>query len=74
MTLTRSPEPEAITPPRKRRHRWPAVVAPRQRREGIRRWRVLPHDLTLADGEPTPMLKVKRHVVLERCGDLINEM
>jgi long-chain acyl-CoA synthetase len=42
--------------------------------EGIRRWRVLPHDFTLADGELTPTLKVKRHVVLERCADLIDEI
>jgi long-chain acyl-CoA synthetase len=42
--------------------------------EGIRRWRVLPHDFTLADGELTPTLKVKRHVILERCADLIDEM
>jgi hypothetical protein len=27
MTLTRSPEPAVITPPRKRRRRWPAIVA-----------------------------------------------
>jgi long-chain acyl-CoA synthetase len=42
--------------------------------EGIRRWRVLPHDFTLADGELTPTLKVKRHVILERCADLVDEM
>jgi hypothetical protein len=27
MTLTRTPEPAVITPPRKRRRRWPAIVA-----------------------------------------------
>jgi long-chain acyl-CoA synthetase len=50
------------------------VNATHSHAEGIRRWRVLPHDFTLADGELTPTLKVKRNVVLEGSKDLIDEM
>jgi long-chain acyl-CoA synthetase len=42
--------------------------------EGIRRWRVLPRDLTVSGGELTPTLKVKRHVVMGRWADVIDEM
>jgi long-chain acyl-CoA synthetase len=42
--------------------------------EGIRRWRLLPHDLTLAAGELTPTLKVKRGVVVDRYRTLVEEM
>ena len=42
--------------------------------EGIRRWRLLPHDLTVAAGELTPTLKVRREVVTTSHTDLIEEM
>jgi long-chain acyl-CoA synthetase len=42
--------------------------------EAIRRWRVLPRDLTLSGGELTPTLKVKRHLVAQRWADVIDEM
>jgi len=42
--------------------------------ERIKTWRVLPRDLTVADGELTPTLKVRRSVVIDRYGDLVDEM
>lgn len=42
--------------------------------ERVRKWRVLPRDLTIAGGELTPTLKVKRDVVIARFGDLVEEM
>jgi long-chain acyl-CoA synthetase len=42
--------------------------------EGIKRWTLLPRDLSIATGELTPTLKVKRQVVAEQHQDLIEEM
>ena len=42
--------------------------------ERIKAWRVLPRELTVAGGELTPTLKVKRAVVIDRFGDLVEEM
>jgi long-chain acyl-CoA synthetase len=42
--------------------------------ERIRDWRILPRELTVAGGELTPTLKVKRGVVVERFADLVDEM
>jgi len=42
--------------------------------EGIRKFRVLAHDLTVADGELTPTLKVKRHMVCDTYEDVIEEL
>jgi long-chain acyl-CoA synthetase len=42
--------------------------------EGIRRWRLLPRDLTVADGDLTPTLKVRREVVTAAHHELIDEM
>jgi long-chain acyl-CoA synthetase len=42
--------------------------------ERIRAWRILPRELTVAGGELTPTLKVKRSVVVERFGELVEEM
>jgi long-chain acyl-CoA synthetase len=50
------------------------VNAPLAPAERIKTWRVLPRDLTVADGELTPTLKVRRSVVIDRYGDLVDEM
>lgn len=42
--------------------------------EGVRRWRLLPHDLSVAGNELTPTLKVRREVVVAANADLIAEM
>jgi long-chain acyl-CoA synthetase len=42
--------------------------------ERIKAWRILPRELTVAGGELTPTLKVKRAVVMATFNDLIEEM
>jgi long-chain acyl-CoA synthetase len=42
--------------------------------EQVKRWRVLPHDFTVAAGELTPTLKVKRNVVNEHYADVIADL
>ena len=42
--------------------------------ENVRKYRILAHELTIADGELTPTLKVKRNIVNAKYADLINEM
>jgi long-chain acyl-CoA synthetase len=42
--------------------------------EGIRRWRLLPHDLTVAGQELTPTLKVRRELVIAEFPELVEEM
>ena len=44
------------------------------RAESIRTFRVLPHDFTIANGEVTPTLKLKRAVVLEHYSSVMNEI
>ncbi len=51
-----------------------AVNERHARVENIRKWRLIPRALTVAGGELTPTLKVKRNVVNERFGDLIADM
>jgi long-chain acyl-CoA synthetase len=50
------------------------VNAEHARVEGIKRWHVLPRDLTIDSGELTPTLKVKRQVVASRWADEIEAM
>jgi len=46
----------------------------RSRPERVRKYRILANELTIAAGELTPTLKVRRSVVYDRYGDLIEEM
>ena len=42
--------------------------------ETVRKFRILPRNFTLEDGELTPTLKIKRRVVAERWAEVIEEM
>ncbi|HET6967989.1 MAG TPA: long-chain fatty acid--CoA ligase, partial [Ornithinibacter sp.] len=42
--------------------------------EQIKAWRIIPAELTVAGGELTPTLKVRREVVNEHYADLIDEL
>jgi long-chain acyl-CoA synthetase len=50
------------------------VNARRSRVEHVRKYRILPHEFTIAAGEMTPTLKVKRNVVNAAYSELIDEM
>jgi long-chain acyl-CoA synthetase len=50
------------------------VNAKRSRVESIRKFRILPHDLSVAEGELTPTLKPKRFVVNQRYASVVEEM
>jgi long-subunit acyl-CoA synthetase (AMP-forming) len=50
------------------------VNAVHSRVEGIRRWRLVPHDLTVTGEELTPTLKVRRARVVSEFADLVEEM
>jgi long-chain acyl-CoA synthetase len=50
------------------------VNGKRSHAESIRKFRVLPRDLSAADGELTPTLKVKRNVVYEHNATVVEEM
>jgi long-chain acyl-CoA synthetase len=50
------------------------VNAKRSRVEHVRKFRILPHEFTIAAGEMTPTLKIKRNVVNATYREVIDEM
>ena len=50
------------------------VNSHRSHAEGIRKFRILPHELTARAGELTPTMKVKRHLVYDRYAPVIDEL
>jgi long-chain acyl-CoA synthetase len=42
--------------------------------EQIKRFRILPHDLSQESGELTPTLKVKRNVVNDKFADVVDDL
>jgi len=46
----------------------------RERYEQIRAFELLPREMTLESGELTPTLKVKRRVIRERYGDILDRL
>jgi len=42
--------------------------------ERVKKFRILPRDLTMEENELTPSLKVRRRVVLEHFADVVDEM
>jgi long-chain acyl-CoA synthetase len=50
------------------------VNSKRSRVEGVRKFRILPREFTVAAGELTPTLKVKRNVVNAAYSDVIGGM
>ena len=50
------------------------VNTQRSRAKAIRRYRILPRELTVAGGELTPTLKVKRAAVCAANAELIEDM
>lgn len=51
-----------------------ATNAGLSRAEGIKRWRLLPREFTVASDELTPTLKVKRDVVAKKHAEVIDEL
>ena len=50
------------------------VNSHRSHAEGIRKFRILPHELTARAGELTPTMKVKRHLIYDRYAPVIDEL
>ena len=42
--------------------------------ESVKRFRILPRDLSIEDGEMTPTLKIKRAVVYEKYAEMLDSM